>query len=199
VPVVYRVTEHELVLEDLSGTPDWETLGRTLARVHLTSAEEFGWPHDNVIGPLPQPNGGRRRWPDFFVERRIIPFLDALPTHLSRRLALACEGPLPDLVDHDTRPSLIHGDLWSGNVVDGRWLVDPAVSYSDREIELAFSSLFGDLPDTFHRAYADVWRLDDGWEERRPALQLYHLLVHCRIFGGDYVHMVAQRLQHYHW
>lgn len=199
VPKVYEVSEFQLILQELAGTPDWESLGRTLARVHLKSHESFGWEYDNVIGPLPQRNTWTRSWPDFFVEHRILPWLGSLPTDIARRLEMATEGPLPELLDHDVKPSLIHGDLWVGNVIDGRWLVDPAVNYADRELELAFATLFGEFPGSFHRAYSEVWPLDAGWEERRPALQLYHLLVHAEIFGGDYFAMISDRLAQYHW
>jgi fructosamine-3-kinase len=97
-------------------------------------------------------------------------------------------------LDHDAGPSLVHGDLWSGNIVDGRALIDPAVSFSDREIDLAFATVFGGIPSDFFAGYVEAWPLDPGWERRRPALQLYHLLVHVELFGEGYVPMVTTRL-----
>ena len=194
VPEVLDVLDRRLILTLVSGPADWAALGRALAHVHATTADRFGWHRDNVIGPLPQRNGWLDRWPEFHLERRLVPYLPDLPADVATRLERAMAGPLAEVLDHDVRPSLVHGDLWTGNVVDGRWLIDPAVHHADREVDLAMLALFGDGPPAFHRAYAEAWPLDDGWERRRPALQLAPLLVHVRLFGGGYVASVAQRL-----
>jgi fructosamine-3-kinase len=194
VPAVLDVQPHRLILEHVSGPADWATLGRSLAQVHRHTAERFGWHRDNVIGPLRQRNGWRDRWPEFHVEQRLAPYLGDLPSDLAARLERAMTGPLPRLLDHDAPASLVHGDLWTGNVVAGRWLIDPAVHHADREVDLAMLTLFGDAPAALHRAYAEAWPLDPGWERRRPALQLAPLLVHVRLFGGGYIASVARRL-----
>ncbi|MDX1657425.1 MAG: fructosamine kinase family protein [Nitriliruptorales bacterium] len=199
VPAVLAAEEDVLVLEFVSGSPDWAELGAQLATVHRTSNDLFGWHRDNVIGPLPQINTRDEEWASFFVENRIRPWLDALADEPRDRLSAACEGPMQRLLDHEPTPSLVHGDLWSGNVVDGRYLIDPAVHYADREFELAFADLFGGIPATFWAAYEDAWPLDDGWERRRPALQLYHLLVHVELFGSSYVGQVERRLDRLGW
>jgi fructosamine-3-kinase len=202
VPEVYEADHHRLVMERVAGTPDWEGLGRALAGLHRQRAPAFGYPIDNVVGALPQPNGWEDSWPTFFVERRVLVHLDdpAIPASLAERIRRAAEGPLPALLDsHRAVPSLVHGDLWAGNVVDGAYLVDPAVSYSDREVELAFMALFGGIPPAMWHAYAEAWPLDPGWERRRPALQLHHLLVHVRLFDGGYASMVVDRLDALGW
>jgi fructosamine-3-kinase len=195
VPQVLHVEPRRLVLTHVAGPPDWEGLGQAVARLHEHTAERFGWHRDNVIGPLPQPNGWLPTWPAFHLERRLAPYLTDLPPELATRLERAMSGPLPDLLDHDAVPSLVHGDLWTGNVVEGRWLIDPAVHHADREVDLAMLTLFGDAPAAFHHAYAEVWPLDQGWERRRPALQLGPLLVHVRLFGSGYLASVARRLE----
>jgi fructosamine-3-kinase len=194
VPEVLHVAPRRLVLAHVAGPADWAGLGRALARCHQHTADRFGWHRDNVIGPLPQDNTWTATWPTFHLERRLTPYLGDLPTPLAARLERAMAGPLQDLLDHEPAPSLVHGDLWTGNVVDGRWLIDPAVHHADREVDLAMLALFGDAPASFHRAYDEVWPLDAGWEARRPALQLGPLLVHVRLFGGGYVGSVARRL-----
>lgn len=202
VPRVIEAGPHHLVLERVTGPPGWESLGSGLARVHRATASGFGYPIDNVIGPLPQQNRWDRSWGRFYAMRRVGAHLDdpAVPAGLARRLRAACDGPLPDLLDeHTPVPSLVHGDLWAGNVVGGRWLIDPAVSYSDREVELAFMSLFGGIPEAMWRGYDEAWPLDPGWERRRPALQLHHLLVHVRLFGPGYASDVADRLDRLGW
>ena len=96
-------------------------------------------------------------------------------------------------------PSLVHGDLWAGNVVGGQWLVDPAAQHADRELDLAMAALFGGFPPAFRSGYESVWPLDDGWRDRLPAQQLHHLLVHVALFGGGYVEQVAERLDALGW
>jgi fructosamine-3-kinase len=124
----------------------------------------------------------------------------AVPADLADLLRRACDGPLIFLLDeHEPAPSLVHGDLWAGNIVDGSFLIDPAVSYSDREVELAFMAAFGGIPDSMWNGYLDAWPLPEGWERRRPALQLHHLLVHVRLFGESYSRMVADRLDRLGW
>lgn len=201
VPTVHAVDSSVLVMSYVSGPPMWRELGATLAAVHGHEGEEFGWYQDNVIGPLPQDNTPRTSWGEFYVEQRIRPWLHiaALPESVRRRLSGACDGPLADLLEHGGNPSLVHGDLWSGNIVAGRAIIDPAVHRADREFELAFADLFGGIPHDFWRGYLEAWPLDAGWERRRPALQLYHLLVHVELFGQGYVGAVIQRLDRLGW
>ena len=201
VPEVLGVDERVLVITHVSGRPDWAGLGRALADLHRHTGDTFGWHVDNVIGPLHQDNTTSDDWPTFYAERRIRPHLDldALPSHLRGRLERALDGPLQQLLGHGATPSLVHGDLWSGNVVDGAWLIDPAVHRADREFELAFMDLFGGFPAACWDAYESAWPLDAGWQERRPALQLYHLLVHVALFGSSYVSGIAARLDRLGW
>lgn len=201
VPEVLGVDDQVLVLEHVRGDEDWAGTGRRLAEVHRRVSDGFGWHQDNVIGPLPQDNTRTEDWPTFYGERRLRPHLDhaALPGDVRSRLEAALAGPLPELLDHAAAPSLVHGDLWSGNVIDGTWLIDPAVHHADREFELAFAALFGGIPPAFWDAYLAAWPLDDGWEARRPALQLYHLLVHVALFGSSYVSGVRRRLDQLGW
>lgn len=200
VPRVLAATPDRLVLEEVVGDGDWAGCGRRLARVHQVLGEGFGWRRDGVIGPLPMANPWGHDWPDFYAAHRLAPWLDDLPGPFARRLDAAVEdGRLRRLLDHDVPPSLVHGDLWSGNVVGGQWLIDPAVHHADRELDLAMARLFGGFPEVFFAAYQQVWPLDDGWEERLPALQLFHLLVHVRLFGGGYVRQVADRLDQLGW
>lgn len=199
VPDVITMDEETLVLEEVSGTGDWAGLGRAVAELHRTTTNRYGFDHDNVIGSLPQVNTWTATWADFYRRRRIDPWLGALPASTRQRIEAAAVGPMPELLEHGQRPSLLHGDLWSGNVVDGSYLIDPAVSYGDRELDLAFSTVFGGIPEAFYAGYEDAWPLDAGWQRRRPALQLYHLLVHVELFGRSYVPMVERRLDELGW
>ena len=203
VPDVLAMSGEVLVLSSVGGTPDWPRLGAQIAHMHRADAgDRFGWHRDNLLGRALQRGGWSRNWPQFLVEHRLRPLLSAaaLPAIVRSRLERAFDAPLHDLLTaHDPRPSLIHGDLWSGNIIAGRWLIDPAVWLADRELELAFARLFGGIPDAFFNAYGEAWPLPAGTEERLPALQLYHLLIHVWHFGAGYVPMVSDRLDRLGW
>ncbi|MBX7185529.1 MAG: fructosamine kinase family protein [Vicinamibacteria bacterium] len=173
--------------------PDDEKLGRGLAAIHRVSAEKFGFDSPTYCGLTPQDNRWRESWVDFYREQRLQPLIDtlarsrALPAadqHLFARLMTR----LPDLFP-PAPPSLIHGDLWSGNVLfraKGPALVDPACAYAAREMEFGITTLFGGLSPRAFRAYEEAWPLPEGWRDRNPLYQLYHLLNHAVLFGGHY-------------
>jgi fructosamine-3-kinase len=170
--------------------------GRELAATHASGADGFGAPWPGFIGSLPQDNGPGASWPQWFAQRRLLPYL---------RLA-ADRGALNDgdvamvetLVnridrfgDPADRPSRLHGDLWPGNLLwteDRVWLVDPAAHGGHRETDLAQLALFGGAPhlDLILAAYHETAPLSDGWRERIPLHQLHLLLVHAAMFGGPY-------------
>ncbi|PIX75984.1 MAG: hypothetical protein COZ38_02700 [Rhodocyclales bacterium CG_4_10_14_3_um_filter_68_10] len=185
-----------LVLEalDLTGTGDEAALGRAIARLHACAGERFGWRRDNYVGATPQHNGMDSDWTRFFHEARLRPQLDLAAANGYGRLREAglrlCER-LDDLfAGHHPRPSLLHGDLWSGNagfVRDGTPVIfDPATHWGDAECDLAMTELFGGFGERFYAAYAAVRPLDPGYAVRRRIYQLYHVLNHANLFGGGY-------------
>ena len=173
---------------------DWEALGRGLAEMHRGGADRFGFPADNYCGLTPQENAWDGDWAAFFADRRLGALVRRLET--SGRLDAAqaavfrkLRDRLPRLLGHGPAPSLIHGDLWSGNfLASGRGpaLIDPAAYYGDREAEWAMMLLFGGFPERVLGAYLDAWPLPAGWRERIPLYQLYHVLNHQLLFGGGY-------------
>lgn len=184
-----------------------ETLGRQLAQLHRETAPHFGLDHDNYIGALPQPNGPLDSWVDFYRERRLgfqrelAREKGLMPRERDRRLGQVMDQLDRWIDDDDVRPSLLHGDLWGSNyLVDARSrpvLIDPAVYYGHREIELAFTELFGGFPAGFYAAYDEAYPLAPDYEERRPLYQLYHLLTHLNLFGASYAGSVDRILQRY--
>ncbi len=201
VPAVLGARGRTLVLQWLHGEPDWAALGTAVARMHRHTADRFGWPGDNYVGLFPQDNTWTTDWPTFYVQRRVLPQLlrATLPPQLRTRIEGACTGPLPELLRPDPPASLTHGDLWRGNMIDGRWLVDPAVSYADRELDLAYLSLSADLPPQFMEAYLAEHPVDPGFEERRPALLLHKHLVNVRHFGERALPRLIELLDRYDW
>lgn len=186
-----------LLLEflDLKGSGDWAALGRMLAQAHRQTGPAFGWARDNYIGSTPQRNGWRDDWRTFFAERRLAPQLEL---GRSKGFAIDLGKALDALQSHRPQPSLLHGDLWSGNVAftpDGApVLFDPAVYYGDREADLAMTELFGGFPDEFYAAYEAAYPLEPGYSLRKHVYNLYHLLNHLNLFGGGYLGQVRSTL-----
>lgn len=168
-----------------------------LAGLHSIPWHAFGLERDTVIGGLPQPNPPNARWVDFFRDQRLLYM--AHEAHRAGRLPAAIlarietlAGRLESWIDQPSRPGLIHGDCWSGNVLvrNGRVaaFIDPALYFADPEIELAFGTMFGCFGEAFFRRYNELRPIEPGfWEARRELYTLYPLLVHVRLFGGSYV------------
>lgn len=165
------------------------------------TVDRYGWHRDNPAGLFDQSNKWTDDWPTFFVQQRILAHLadPSVPAAIARRLRNASTGALVDLLPARPQVSLTHGDLWFGNVVAGCWIVDPAVCYADRELDLAFMQT-GGLPDEFFDAYQREWPFEPGYERRRPALQLHKHLVGLRHFGpARYLPRIEAVLDHYRW
>jgi fructosamine-3-kinase len=173
-----------------------EILGTALAAMHRASARAYGLDHDNYIGATPQPNGWMPGWRDFFRERRLRFQANLarrnglLPAERARRIERLLDRLDRWIDDALVQPSLLHGDLWGGNLIlgqcGGHVLIDPASYYCYREADLAFTTLFGGFPASFYRAYAAAWPLLPGWQDRRDLYNLYHLLNHVNSFGESY-------------
>lgn len=185
-----------LLLEflELEKSGDFAALGRMLAAAHRKAGPRFGWQRDNYLGTTPQANGWCEDWAEFWLERRLRPQVE-----LAKRNGFNVDlPPLDRLAGHEVKPSLLHGDLWSGNAgftVRGPVVFDPAVYYGDREADLAMTELFGGFPREFYAAYHEAWPLDPGYERRKPLYSLYHLLNHLNLFGGGYLGQVRSTLR----
>ncbi len=186
-------------------TDNLERLGRELAILHREATnDKYGFQEDNFIGSLPQSNQQRATAVEFFIQERLQPqwerarnsgYLSEYQTAWNNLL-----GALPSLIPEE-QPSLIHGDLWGGNyLIDpaGKpWLIDPAVAFAPREMDLAMSALFGGFGPAFYRAYENVWPTQPGYADREPLYQLYYLLVHVNLFGAGYEGSVRRILQRF--
>jgi fructosamine-3-kinase len=180
----------------------WQNFGEQLAELHQHTNIQFGLHFNNFIGALPQSNEFFDTWIDFFIDRRLrvqsgLAYYNGL---INKDLLLKFEylyKKLPALLPTE-KPSLLHGDLWSGNVMVGErgepCLIDPAVYYGNREIEIAFTRLFGGFEDEFYEAYQSTFPLQTGFEERIEIYNLYPLLVHVNLFGTAYLSSVERVL-----
>ncbi len=188
---------HFLLLEylTLGGKQTWLDLGRGLAQCHLIAARSYGWPQTNFIGSTPQRNLAINDWQEFWWQNRLQPQLE-LCIDQGHSVFRRYSHQLRQyntfvLADHQPEASLLHGDLWSGNVgFDASGLpciYDPACYYGDRETDLALTELFGGYPPEFYRGYNAEWPLAEGYKTRKHWYNLYHLLNHANLFGGHYV------------
>jgi fructosamine-3-kinase len=175
-----------------------------IAQLHSTPRPFFGYERDTLIGPLPQPNPRSELWVPFFRDHRLLAMARAaqaegsLPAKLLVRLEHLAER-LPDYLVEPAHPSLLHGDLWTGNVlIRGERVagfVDPAIYYGDPEIELAFTTLFGTFRAAFFETYESLRPLDREFHAIRCDLyKLYPTLVHVRLFGASYIPPIEQTL-----
>jgi protein-ribulosamine 3-kinase len=184
----------------------FEEFGRKFALLHKYRADEFGFYEDNYIGSTPQMNINdettKKNWTSFYFNKRL---------HYQFKLAekngyadsrlrdgfMTIENKIESILGgSDETPSLLHGDLWSGNYMTDEkgeaCLIDPAVYYGDREADLAMTKLFGGFPTSFYNAYNEAFQLREGWEYRENIYKLYHVLNHLNLFGsGYYAHALS--------
>lgn len=191
-----------------SGRPEkvyWRELGRGLANLHKNLSSTFGLDHDNYIGSLIQSNSQTDNWIDFFIQSRISPQLKLaidkgkLEANLVKKFETLFSN-LPSLLPVE-KPSLLHGDLWNGNImcndVGRPFIIDPAVYYGHREMDLAFTYLFGGFDSGFYHSYSEVFPLEPGFDKRVDIYNLYPLLVHVNLFGGGYANQAISILNRF--
>jgi len=194
-----------LLLEwiDLRGDGDWAAAAEQLAALHAVTRPRYGWPRANAIGASAQPNTPADDWVEFYRERRLRPQLALARAGGLLRLAAfeerACRSSDRLLADHAPPASVLHGDLWRGNIAfadDGApVLFDPAAYWGDAETDLAMARLFGGFPAQFFRLYDAARPPAPAAERRRPLYQLYHVLNHANLFGGGYVAQAATLIE----
>lgn len=179
--------------------------GQALAKLHQQHTEQFGLDHHNYIGRLPQSNTQRKNWTSFFINERMEPQLQmaADAGKLNANVTAHFQSmykKLPNIFP-DEQPSLLHGDLWGGNYFyddSGQATIyDPAVYYGHREIELAFTHLFGGFSSRFYDAYENLYPVEPGFSQRKDVYNLYPLLVHTNLFGGHYARQVQSTVKQF--
>lgn len=184
----------------------WSILGESLAEIHRCNGDFFGLDYPNFIGSLEQFNDPSDSWIDFFSEQRVLrPLRMAIDSGLLGReyksLADQFVLNLSEILEEPEYPALIHGDLWSGNVMatsnGDPSIIDPAVYYGHREIELAFTALFGGFDLDFYESYQEAFPMSPGYEQRFEIYNLYPLLVHANLFGGGYAFSAGKIIRKY--
>lgn len=199
VPDVVSVSEEELVLPAIDSRPAtpalMAALGEALAGIHRIRQPSYGFGSDNYIGLSPQKNRWTDDWGEFFVADRLgyqVGRIESTKVRAEFHGVLeARERRLVSFLNSQCEhPSLLHGDLWSGNVLfDDRraWLIDPAVYYGDRETDLAMTEFFGGFSPEFYSAYDRVCPITPEYPTKRAIYNLYHALNHYNLFGSGYL------------
>jgi len=182
-------------------------IARVLAKLHQIKGDFFGFFEDTTIGPFVQPNMTTDNWIDFYKDHRIDHFAKKalyegiLSDELYNRLAKLGEN-LDQFIHHSPSPSLIHGDIWSGNVLTYQnrlqAFIDPAIYFADREVELAFIAMFGTFSQEFFKEYDRVYPIEKGfWHRRIKIYQIYPVLIHILIYGRSYVRQLERILDEF--
>ncbi|WP_242093205.1 fructosamine kinase family protein [Aestuariivivens sediminicola] len=184
----------EYIESKSASAEDFARLGSQLAKLHHCTADTFGLALDNYIGSLAQRNTPHEQWIQFYLHERLLPqihmatqqgLLDLKECPSIGTLTNTLESLMPSV-----KPSLLHGDLWSGNYIISKegvpYLIDPAAYYGHHEVDLAMTRLFGGFGQSFYEAYQAVHPKDTQTASRIDIYQLYYLLVHLNLFGSSY-------------
>jgi fructosamine-3-kinase len=215
VPKVLSFNEDFILLEFISSGNRkrnfFEEFGRSLAELHKFTSESFGFFEDNYIGSNPQKNipteNEKQNWINFYFNKRILYQLELAEklgnsTSELRYLVSKLEEKIEEIIFNNLeKPSLLHGDLWSGNyMVDENGsavLIDPAVYYGNREADLGMTRLFGGFGSEFYKSYNEAYPLPDGYDYRERIYMLYHVLNHLNLFGGGYYSQAISLIKFY--
>ncbi|PCI97125.1 MAG: hypothetical protein COB15_08560 [Flavobacteriales bacterium] len=191
------------LIENSTPLPDfWSLFGKQLAQLHQNTNTSFGLEESNYIGSLPQQNNLHNNWIDFFIHERLKPQIklarDNGKIDLSTITKFERLYTKLDEIFPEEPPALLHGDLWSGNfMVDekgGPVIIDPAVYFGHREMDIAMTKLFGGFNQQLYQSYNEHFPLEKGWEQRVDICNLYPLMVHVNLFGGGYLEQVKSIL-----
>ncbi|WP_320033868.1 fructosamine kinase family protein [Halarcobacter sp.] len=198
IPHIYSVTKQELTLEKIihnySNKTQMEVFGYSLAKLHQLKFNSYGLDYDNFIGLSEQKNIISNNWGDFFFEYRLLFQVEKIENKIIREDFLTIlykqkEKIINFLNTNTDYASIVHGDLWSGNVLFSNkiYLIDPAVYFADREVDIAMTQLFGGFSSEFYKIYSDTLPLSKEYNNKKIIYNTYHYLNHYNLFGLSYL------------
>jgi fructosamine-3-kinase len=199
IPHVFFVNCDTLQIEKIEANEpqrkDFEIFGKELAAFHKKPYTFYGYEEDNYIGLNPQKNIISHNWGEFFVHYRLrfqtaLMKDDMLKSHFLEILSYHKQKIIAFLNENTLYPTLLHGDLWSGNVLfcnGAVWLIDPAVYYGDREVDIAMTEMFGGFAPEFYENYEKIYPKSNAYGIKKIIYNLYHYLNHYNLFGSAYL------------
>ncbi len=207
IPKVHSVCDSKLTTEFIEATTpsneQWRQLGLGLAKLHSVTQSSFGLEADNYIGLNPQLNIWSNDWANFFVNYRLLPQIKWINHSTKKSWAMqVLQQNYSNIIDYlsenSAQPSLVHGDLWSGNVLfseEGVWLIDPACYFADSEVDIAMTEMFGGFSTEFYASYKQHKSLSNQYQTKKQIYNLYHYLNHYNLFGSSYWAGCEQRIE----
>jgi fructosamine-3-kinase len=183
----------------------WKQFGEQLAALHHVTNSHFGFKENNYMGALTQLNNQEKNWLEFFIHYRLQPQIEiAAEKHLLQMKHLDAFEHLYSkltVIFNNEEPSLLHGDLWSGNFMCNQdsepVLIDPAVYFGHRSVDLAMTTLFGGFDKLFYESYNYHFPFPDNYEEQWDICNLYPLLIHLNLFGSGYLSQIESTLKRF--
>ncbi|MFC3192970.1 fructosamine kinase family protein [Marinicella sediminis] len=209
-PQVISISKDTLELERIQAVggsrSQWRQFGKALATLHQQQQPRYGWYADNYIGLNPQINMQTVDWGSFFYQYRLLAQARMIIDQSRQQLVLqamdACASQLIEFLDKEVdHPALLHGDLWSGNVLFDQqhaWLIDPAIYCGDADADVAMTELFGGFPGIFYQSYRSVRTISEQYPLKKVIYNLYHQLNHLNLFGDSYWPAVDRDLRTLH-
>jgi protein-ribulosamine 3-kinase len=173
----------------------WTRFAQQLGQMHQKTTDFFGLEFDNYMGSLPQKNTKQSEFVSFFIQQRLEPQIKLARDagFLNQKHIAQCERlyvELPSIFPKE-KPALVHGDLWSGNFMNDEKgnpvIMDPAVYYGHREVDMAMTTMFGGFSSQFYQEYQNFYPMESGWESRLEYYKLYPILIHINLFGYSYL------------
>jgi fructosamine-3-kinase len=203
----YQILLLEWIVPGIRTEQFWKSFGKQLAELHYVSNPQFGFTEANYMGALPQANDPKDNWIDFFIELRLKPQLKIAEEKrlLQTKHVTAFENLYPKLIGifNQENPSLLHGDLWSGNYMCNQnsepVLIDPAVYFGHRNMDIAMTTLFGGFDKQFYESYNYHFPFPNNYYEQWEICNLYPLLIHLNLFGLGYLGQIERVLKKFEW
>ncbi len=205
---VFKNSKHQFLLlefikEEKIQNGFWRKFAEDLVKIHKTTSSSFGLDYDNYIGSLTQNNSSKKTWESFFIENRILPLVQLafdqnILQNKHNMLFESLFSRLNEILPVE-QPSLVHGDLWSGNLMNSLGVspvfIDPAIYFGNREMDIAMTQMFGGFNNSYIQFYSEKFPLEKGWEERLKIHNLYPNLVHLLLFGKSYLRGIERVIE----
>ena len=181
---------------NLKGKNYQEILSKEILKLHLNTSNKYGFNFDSQIGGLRQENKISSNWVDFFKNQRLnmifnlINKENSLPKEINSKIELLLRD-LENRIPKNPVPRLLHGDLWSGNILFNNKefiaFIDPGIYYGHNELEIAYLTWFNYIDKDFIKFYSNVINVNKDYYNYEPIYQLYFSLLNVHLWDRNYI------------